>query len=135
MIEQASTLVQVGNFCAELAPSADSYAGRVPAQTGLFWRFAEPEVAVVEELEFVIFVEDGLVLAATLAIVAPDADVVVAVEGIFHVLELFPKHFLSPENVGRHKVHLVADDLTAFLPMFALHAVVPVLVTNVVGAD
>ena len=70
-----------------------------------------------------------------LAVVAPDADEVVAVQGFLHILELFPKHFLRPENVGRHEVHLVADDLAAFLPMLALHAVVPVFVTDVVGAD
>jgi len=119
----------------KLAPGADADAGCVPAQTWLLRRFAQPEVAVVEELDFVFFVEDRLKLAALFAVVTPNADVVVAVEAFEHVLKLTPQHLLCPEEVGGHEVDLVANHLAAFLPLVALNAVVPCLVADVVGAD
>lgn len=43
-------------------------------------------------------------------------------------------NFLCPENIRRHKVHLVAYHLATFAPHIALETVVGVFVTDVVGA-
>ena len=72
-------------------------------------------------------------LATTQAIVATNANVVIAIEGFLEITKLGIKHFLGAKNVGRHEVHLVADDLTAFGPHLAIDAVVGVFVTDVVG--
>ena len=133
-VEQAMTLL-FARFRGKLAPGADADACSVPAQARLLRRFAQPEITVVEELEFVFLVENRLVLAAALAIVATNADEVVAIKAFEHVLELYPQHLLCPEKVGSHKVDLVADHLAAFLPLVALDTVVPGLVADVVGAD
>ena len=133
-VEQAMTLL-FARFRGKLAPGADADAGCVPAQARLLRRFAQPEVAVVEELEFVFLVENRLVLATAFAVVAPDADVIVTIKVFEHVLELYPQHLLCPEEVGSHEVHLVAHHLATLLPLVALNAVVPGLVAYVVGAD
>ena len=101
----------------------------------MLWRLAEPEVAVVEELEFVLLIENGFVLASTLSVVAPDADIVVAIKGSLQVLQLGPEHLLRSENDRSHEVHLVAHDLAAFGPDLAVDAVVGVFVADVIGAD
>ena len=72
----------------ELAPGADTDAGRIPTEGWLVGRFVEPKLALVEELDLVFFVENRLKLAGLFAVVAPDADVAVSVEGLQHVVKL-----------------------------------------------
>ena len=122
-------------FHAKLTPSADADTYGVPSQAGLVGRFAEPEVPMVEEFDFVFLVENGFVFAAMHAVITSDADVVVTVKGLLHVVKLLIQHLLRSEDFGGHEIHLVADDLTTLVPLFALHAIVPVLVTDIVGTD
>ena len=114
------------------SPCADSHTGRIPTQTGLFGRFAEPEIALVEQLHMVFFIENGGIFALRHAVVASHADAVVAVEPFEHVNQLFVEHLLRPENVGFHEVHLVANHLTALLPKVTASLVTPVFVANVI---
>ena len=81
-------LVVLACFHRKLAPSADANTGRIPAQGGLVRRLVEPKVAMIEELELVFFVEDGLVFATMFAIVASYADVIISVQGFLHVKKL-----------------------------------------------
>ena len=133
-IEKAATLLFL-LFHGKLAPSADADTDGIPAKTWLVGRLAQPEITVVEQLEFVRLIKNGLVFAAAYAVVATDADVVVAVETFLEITKLGIKHLLRAEDVGRHEVQLVTDDLAAFGPHLALDAVVGVLITDVVGAD
>ena len=71
---------------------------------------------------------------AVLAIIAPYADIVVAVQRFVHVEELAVQHLLGAKNDGSHEVDLVADYLAALRPHIALHTVVPVLIAYVVAA-
>lgn len=51
--------LHLGSLVAELTPSADSYAGGIPSESGTVGGLTEPEVAVVEQLQIVFFEEDG----------------------------------------------------------------------------
>ena len=132
-IEQAMTLFQV--FHCKFAPSADADADRIPTQARLVGRLAEPEVTMVKELEFILFIKYGLMFATMLAIITPNADIIIAIQSLLHILELDIQHFLCSEYLRRHEVHLVANDLAALLPNFTLNAIVPILVTDIVGTD
>ena len=120
---------------AKLSPSTDTDTSSIPTQSGFVWGLIKPEVTMVEELKTVFFVENGLMFTTMYAIVTANADVVIAIQSFQHVVELDIQHFLCTENVGRHKVHLVANDLATLLPHFALDAIVPVLVADVIGAN
>ena len=122
-------------YHSELTPGADADAGRVPTEGRLVGRLVEPEIAMVDEPEFVFFVENRLILAGLFTIVAAYADVAVAVESFQHVIKLLIQYLLRTEDFGSHEIHLVTNDLATLGPLFALHAIVPVLVTDIVGAD
>jgi len=124
----------LGPHVLELSPRADANAGGIPAETGLLWRLAEPEVAVVEESDMVFLVEDGGIFAFGLAVVTAHTDIVVAVEALQEVEELRVKHFLCAEDVGGEEINLIADDRAALFPTVAALVVFLVLVTDIVGA-
>ena len=90
---------------------------------------------MVEELKFVSLIKDSFMFAASFTVITPDADIVVTIEGFFEITKLGIQYFLRPENIGRHKVHLVANDLAAFGPHLAVDAVIAILVADVIGSD
>ena len=73
--------------------------------------------------------------AAMHAVITSNADVVVAVKGLLHIIKLLIQHLLRSEDFRSHEIHLVANDLTAFVPHLALEAIIRVFVSDIVGTD
>ena len=126
---------EAGVFLPELAPGTDAYAGCVPSESGFVGRLAEPEVAVAEQLQTLLLVEYGGILAALLAVVTRHTDVGVAVETRRKVVELRLEALLRAEGVGVFKVYLVGNHLAAHRPYVAFLVVAAVVLTDVVSAD
>ena len=97
----------------ESAPCTDPDAGGIPTQAWHVGCLVEPEVPLVQQLQTVLFVEDGGIFTPFLAIVTSHADVVVSIEPFHQVAELGMKHFLGAEYSRCHEVHLVANHLAA----------------------
>ena len=119
----------------ETSPGADADAGGIPSQGGAVWGLVEPEIPAVEQAHAFLFIKDCRIFAVLFAVVAPDADVVVAVEVLQHVANLTVEDFLSTEDFGLFPVEQVAEDLAAARPYFAADAVAVVPVADVVGPD
>ena len=119
-------------FLAELAPRADAHAGSVPAEHRLVRSLVKPEVALLEQLQAVLLIENSSILAVLLTVVASHAHVAVAVETLQKVVELTNEHLLRTEDVGILKVDLVTDNLAALCPHITLAVVRRVMVADVV---
>jgi len=121
---------------AEFTPCADAGAGCVPAFfAGDFGCLAQPEVAVLDEVEFAGVVEDGRVFAAFFAVFTADADIFEAGEGVLEVVELVAVAFLGAEDVEL----MVSDERceggeTCF-PSVADHRVAAVVEAQVIGGE
>ena len=92
-----------------------------------------PEVALVKQPQAVRLVEDSGIFATGLAVVTSHTDVVVTVKSLKHIQQLHMQHLLGSEDIGRHEVHLVTDDLAALLPRVSINTVAADFQPDVVG--
>ena len=79
----------------EFTPCANTHAHGIPAQTGLFGRFREPEIAMVEKLKCVGTIENSRMLAFVLAVVASKTYIFVSRHKRLEAVELLFKALLS----------------------------------------
>ena len=73
-------------FYDKFTPCANTDADRVPAQARFVGCLAQPEIAMVKKAQFSFLIKDGLMLASPFSVIASDTDIIIAIEGMFHVL-------------------------------------------------
>lgn len=95
---------------------------------------AKPEVATIDKLQSVGFIEDGRMFAREVSVFACHSNITVAVEEGEHIADLTYEGLLGAKDVGLLEVDEVADDFTADLPYVALKGIVAVFVADIVGA-
>ena len=133
-VEVIEVKYEAGTFFFELAPATDAGEDGIPAFVGLVGNGGEPEIAVVEELIAVSFVEDGGVLAGVFAIVATYAYAGVSGKEFVQILQHAYETFLGAEDVKVVKANKVGNDGGALLPAIAGLGVVGIIIAQVVGA-
>ena len=120
------------SLVAEMSPRADAWAYGIPSQARLVRMFREPEVAVVNQAEQVGAVEDGRMLAGFKAVVAPDADIVVAGQGCLQLVELPFQSLLRAEDLEAVGQDEPCHHRIALPPSVALQRVLMVGIADVV---
>ena len=133
-VKEVEGLVACRRLPREPSPSADADTGSVPTESGAVGRLAQPEVTVVQQAQAVILVEDSGILTASLTIITPYTDIVIAIQTIEHIDQLAMEDLLCAKDVGRHEIHLVADHLATLVPDIPIDAVTIVFISDVIGA-
>ena len=118
----------------KLTPCADANADGIPSQLRRVGGLVKPEIAVVQQLQVILLIKDGGILARLLAVVAAHTNEVVVVERSTHVAQLSHKHLLGAEHVGSLKVYHVTHNLAACSPHVTVFLVAVVAVTDIVRA-
>lgn len=133
-VKEIEGLVACRRLPREPSPSADADTGSVPTESRAVGRLAQPKVTVVQQAQAVILVEDSGILTASLTIITPDTDIVIAIQTIEHIDQLAMEDLLCAKDVGRHEIDLVADYLTTLVPDIPIDAVTIVFISDVIGA-
>ena len=124
---------ELGMLQAEHAPGTYPDAGRIPSFARAVRRRRKPEVAALDEVEFVSVVEYGGVLTALLAVITPHADVLIARELRLEVLELMVKAFLRAEDVKAVEANELRHIRVALLPAVARFVIALIVHADVIG--
>lgn len=122
----------VGPFRQEAPPCAYSWARRVPSDAGLVWILSNPELPMLQQLQFLWVVEYGRIFPRLLAVVASASYEFISVEHGEHVVELVVLHLLRTEDVWVFEVDLCTDGPASLCPPVPFPCVVLVFVSDVV---
>ena len=119
----------------ELRPRAHAPAHGIPAHAHLVGCFAEPEGALAQQVQTVLFVEDARIFPLLLAVVASTPGNAIAVEGGEHVDQLRMSDLLRAKGIGLDEVHQVAHHAAARVPHLSLGLVAIVEQPHIVAAN